>query len=94
MSFFRMTEGDEIVADFRVNGPHHVTYKSVVIPVPLTSTPLRNRQLDPTVFAGPKLKIERARSLISELYAVLDQYLQSKPLDMHERPDSNAMLPT
>ena len=84
-----MTEGDEIVADFRVNGQNHVTYKSVVIPVPLISTPLRNRRLDPTAFAGPKLKIERARSLISELYAVLDQYLQSKPLDMHERPDSN-----
>jgi hypothetical protein len=89
MSFFRATEGDQIVADFRVNGNHHVTYKNVVTPIPLLSVPLRNRNLDSAVFAGSKLKIERARTLIGELYTILERYIQSKPIEGEERPHSS-----
>lgn len=85
MSFFLATEGDQIVADFRVNGNHHATYKNLVIPTPLLSIPLRNRGLDKTVFAGPKLKIERARTLIMELYGILNPYIQSEPIEINER---------
>jgi len=88
MSFFCATEGEQIVADFRVNGNHHVTYKNVVIPVPLLSTPLRDRGLNPAVYAGPKLKIERARTLIADLYAILDPYIKSEPIDIHESPQA------
>lgn len=89
MPFFRPIEGDQIVADFRVNGNHHVTYKNVVFPPPLLSMPLRSRVLDPVVFTGPKLKIERARTLIAELYTVLNPYIQSGPIEINECMHSN-----
>lgn len=86
MAFFCATEGDQVVAEFRVNGEHRVTYKNVVIPTPLLSRPLRNRNLDPTAFSGLKLKIERARTPDGGTHAVLEHYLQSQPVEAEEKP--------
>ena len=84
MPFFLAAEGDRVVANFQVNGKHHITYKNVVLPTPLLSIPLRSRGLDPILFSGPKLKIERARTLITELYGALDQFIQSGPIETTE----------
>jgi hypothetical protein len=91
MAFFKLTEGSRTVADFRVNGQPVASFAEVEYPPPMVVTRLRPRSLNPTILAGPKLKLARARKHIEETANLWREYGDSKPFRDGQRIGSDGI---
>lgn len=79
MPFFRPTESQETVAEFRVNGQLAASYSAVEYPAPMTATPMRSRPLNQDFLIGPKAKLERAREHLADVISLWRKYCETLP---------------
>lgn len=86
MPIYTLSENEDGTS-IRIDGVEVGTFANQT-PRPLTSIPLRARPLNPSIFAGEKAKLHRARKHLAELVILVRGYMGTHPLRASEVGDA------